>query len=51
MAVEEGTGQEALVPVFGSAGKTGTAQVGDSSLSVNAWFAGYAPGSIPAMWR
>ncbi len=47
MAVEEGTGQEALVPVFGSAGKTGTAQVGDNSLSVNAWFAGYAPRANP----
>ncbi len=47
MAAEEGTGQEALVPVFGSAGKTGTAQVGDNSLSVNAWFAGYAPRANP----
>lgn len=47
MAAEVGTGQGALVPVFGSAGKTGTAQVGDNSLSVNAWFAGYAPRANP----
>ncbi|OPZ74923.1 MAG: Stage V sporulation protein D [Firmicutes bacterium ADurb.Bin456] len=43
MVTEEGTGQGALVPVYGSAGKTGTAQPGDDNSIVNAWFAGYAP--------
>ncbi|MDT8901052.1 peptidoglycan D,D-transpeptidase FtsI family protein [Anaeroselena agilis] len=42
-----GTGQEAYVEGFGSAGKTGTAETGRSGpagRSVNhAWFAGYAP--------
>lgn len=38
-----GVGQEAYVPVLGSAGKTGSAQVGDDHNTVNAWFSGYAP--------
>lgn len=42
-----GTGQAAAVEVYGSAGKTGTAETGrisSSGKSINhAWFAGYAP--------
>lgn len=41
-----GTGEEAYVPVVGSAGKTGSAETGriQQGRSVNhAWFAGYAP--------
>jgi cell division protein FtsI/penicillin-binding protein 2 len=42
-----GTGQAAAVEIFGSAGKTGTAETGrvnSSGKSINhAWFAGYAP--------
>jgi len=43
--VDHGVGREAGVPVYGSAGKTGSAQIGNGS--VNAWFAGYAPRSNP----
>lgn len=42
-----GTGQEANIPEFGSAGKTGSAETGrldENGNSINhAWFAGYAP--------
>jgi cell division protein FtsI/penicillin-binding protein 2 len=42
-----GTGQEANIPEFGSAGKSGSAETGrfdDNGNSINhAWFAGYAP--------
>lgn len=41
----EGAGGEALVPAWGSAGKTGSAQIGNGK--VNAWFTGYAPRSAP----
>lgn len=41
----DGVGGEALVPVYGSAGKTGSAQSGDGR--VNAWFTGYAPDLAP----
>lgn len=37
----EGIGRKAFLPGGGSAGKTGSAQVGNGS--VNAWFCGYAP--------
>ncbi len=48
LAVDEGTGREAMVTVFGgSAGKTGSAQVGNEKGQVNAWFAGYAPRDNP----
>ncbi len=43
--IDEGAGKEAHLPVFGSAGKTGSAQV--SNGLVNAWFTGYAPRSDP----
>jgi len=42
-----GSGQEAMVPVTGSAGKTGSAQIGNNKGLVNAWFTGYAPLSQP----
>jgi len=41
----EGTGKGAAVPVWGSAGKTGSAQAGNGCT--NAWFAGYAPRANP----
>lgn len=41
MGTRTGTGQNAWVPVYGSAGKTGTAESGLSSP--HAWFAGWAP--------
>ncbi|WP_083543128.1 peptidoglycan D,D-transpeptidase FtsI family protein [Desulfofundulus australicus] len=37
-----GVGRQAYVPGYGSAGKTGSAQV-DGQDKVNAWFTGYAP--------
>lgn len=43
----QGTGQEAFVPVTGSAGKTGSAQIGNNNELVHAWFTGYAPLSQP----
>lgn len=42
-----GVGTQAFVPVYGSAGKTGSAQLDESGGTVNAWFAGYAPLSKP----
>ncbi len=44
--VDEGTGKQAAVPVCGSAGKTGSAQIDGQSVT-NAWFAGYAPRANP----
>lgn len=43
LATDEGVARGSSVPVFGSAGKTGSAQTGDIKHSVNAWFTGYAP--------
>lgn len=46
-AVINGTGKNAWVPGFGSAGKTGSAETGktgaDGKSIKNVWFAGYAP--------
>jgi len=46
-AVDAGTAREASLPVFGSAGKTGTAQVSGEKGKIHAWFAGYAPRENP----
>lgn len=40
-----GTGRQAWVEPWGSAGKTGSAQVG--SAKTDAWFTGYAPAKMP----
>ena len=45
MVTKVGTGTLAHVPNGGSAGKTGSAQVGDEK--VDAWFSGYAPVNNP----
>jgi len=47
LAVDQGTGKEALIPIFSSAGKTGSAQLGPGEKSINAWFTGYAPRTGP----
>ncbi|OPY58771.1 MAG: Stage V sporulation protein D [Pelotomaculum sp. PtaU1.Bin035] len=47
LVTQEGAGSEAQIPVFGSAGKTGSAQLGNGEHSVNAWFTGYAPLADP----
>jgi penicillin-binding protein 2 len=43
MVTSEGVGREAYVPGSGSAGKTGSAQLGDDMNAVNAWFSGFVP--------
>lgn len=45
-ATTEGQGRDAYLPGWGSAGKTGSAQVGDTGR-VNAWFTGYFPAASP----
>lgn len=47
MVTMSGVGQEAYLPGAGSAGKTGSAQLGDGSGKVNAWFSGYIPQHNP----
>jgi len=42
-----GTGRDADVPGWGSAGKTGTAQTGPGGRATDAWFAGFAPWPDP----
>lgn len=42
----EGTGKEAWLANWGSAGKTGSAQVGNDRI--NAWYSGYAPVGTPS---
>jgi len=44
--VEEGTGQSANLDGLDAAGKTGTAQIGNSDID-DAWFIGFAPASAP----
>jgi peptidoglycan glycosyltransferase/penicillin-binding protein 2 len=43
LATREGTGKEAWVPRYGSAGKTGTAETGYPSRLTHAWFCGWTP--------
>jgi penicillin-binding protein 2 len=45
MVTQFGTGQVAYISEWGSAGKTGSAQVGNQK--VDAWFSGYAPVNNP----
>ncbi|MBO8138578.1 MAG: penicillin-binding protein 2 [Desulfotomaculum sp.] len=46
MVVQEGVGQQAMIKNYGSAGKTGSAEVAGKE-TVNAWFSGYAPAQDP----
>lgn len=43
MVTRQGVGQKAWVSGKGSAGKTGSAQLAESSGAVNAWFSGFGP--------
>ncbi|MDI6906259.1 MAG: penicillin-binding protein 2 [Thermoanaerobacterales bacterium] len=45
LVTTEGNGRSAWVPGWGSAGKTGTAELGDGCT--NAWFVGYTPLARP----
>lgn len=47
LVTSEGVGKEAMVPGFGSAGKTGSAELANNSEKVNAWFCGFAPYDSP----
>ncbi|MCL6639355.1 MAG: penicillin-binding protein 2 [Firmicutes bacterium] len=47
LTTKDGVGREAYVPGYGSAGKTGSAQLTGERDRVNAWFAGYAPSANP----
>lgn len=47
LVTAEGVGKEAMVPGFGSAGKTGSAELTRNSAKVNAWFCGFAPYDKP----
>lgn len=47
MATDQRVAKDSILPGFESAGKTGSAQTGDSKHSVNAWFTGYAPRANP----
>ncbi|ABO49438.1 Peptidoglycan glycosyltransferase [Desulforamulus reducens MI-1] len=43
----QGVGKEAWIEGFGSAGKTGSAELAQGAEKVNAWFTGYAPNDNP----
>jgi penicillin-binding protein 2 len=43
LVIDEGTGKEAQAQDYTSAGKSGSAQIGNGKGPVNAWFTGYAP--------
>jgi penicillin-binding protein 2 len=45
--VKEGVGRQAYLSGYGSAGKTGSAQTGEKTPVVHAWFSGYAPRPKP----
>ncbi|SFR02936.1 peptidoglycan D,D-transpeptidase FtsI family protein [Desulfoscipio geothermicus] len=47
MVTISGVGRKAGVPEWGSAGKTGSAQVAGENGPVNAWFSGYVPAENP----
>jgi len=47
LVTTSGTGRDAQVPGWGSAGKTGTAQTGNPDSPDDAWFAGFAPWPRP----
>ncbi|MEG6522511.1 peptidoglycan D,D-transpeptidase FtsI family protein [Desulfotomaculum sp. 1211_IL3151] len=47
LVTTQGVGKEAFVTGFGSAGKTGSAEIFAESDKVNAWFVGYAPYEKP----
>lgn len=51
-AVQEGTGKAARISGRHVAGKTGTTQsiAGDSSVNKDAWFVGYTPEYVGAVW-
>jgi len=48
MVTRQGVGLKAWLARGGSAGKTGSAQLGQGVEAVNAWFSGYAPLDSPA---
>ncbi|HAU31092.1 MAG: Peptidoglycan glycosyltransferase [Desulfotomaculum sp. 46_296] len=43
LVTTEGIGREAYVNGYGSAGKTGTAELGEEGKGIYSWFCGYAP--------
>ncbi|AEG61359.1 penicillin-binding transpeptidase domain-containing protein [Desulforamulus ruminis] len=47
LVTSEGVGKEADIKGYGSAGKTGSAQVGSGTDKVNAWFSGFTPVDQP----
>ncbi len=47
LVTSRGVGKEAAVPDYGSAGKTGSAELASGSEKVNAWFCGFAPSERP----
>ena len=47
LVTEKGVGKEAMVSGYLSAGKTGSAEMGNGKETVNAWFSGFAPYDKP----